>query len=315
MTMTAPTRDLSKLRLGTAPDSWGVWFPSDPHQVTWQQYLDEVPRAGYYYTELGPSGFMPQDPAQLQDEVGRRDLKICGGTVFAGLHRGKEALDKAIEDFGQEARLLSAVGGRYMVHLPDQYTDMHTGEATEAGEIDPEQWSNLISGSNELGRVMTEEYGVELVFHPHADTHVDTQQRIEQFLQDTDPRYVNLCLDTGHVSYCGGDNIQIIERFPERITYVHLKQVDPQVRERVRQAKLSLAEAVPLGVMTEPPYGEPAMPPLLDALANLDRDMFCVIEQDLYPVEPHIPLPIQARAAGYFTACGLGPVRKWPYTR
>ena len=69
--------------------------------------------------------------------------------------------------------------------------------------------------------------------------------------------YVNLCLDTGHIAYCDGDNIEIIERFPERITYVHLKQVDPEVRERVRREKLPLSEAVQLGVMVEPPYGEP----------------------------------------------------------
>ncbi len=94
---------------------------------------------------------------------------------------------------------------------------------------------------------------------------------------------------------------------------MHLKQVDPEVRERVRQEKLSLAEAVPLGVMCEPPFGEPSYPPLLAALANLDREIYTVIEQDLYPVEPHIPLPIQARAAGYMRSCGLGPVRRWPY--
>jgi inosose dehydratase len=94
---------------------------------------------------------------------------------------------------------------------------------------------------------------------------------------------------------------------------VHLKQVEPEVRERVRREKLSLAEAVPLGVMCEPPFGEPSFPPLLEALAKLDREIYTVIEQDLYPVEPHIPLPIQARAAGYMRSCGLGPVRRWPY--
>jgi inosose dehydratase len=311
--MTSAPADRSELRLGTAPDSWGVWFPSDPHQVTWQQYLDEVARAGYVWTELGPSGFLPQDPAQLRDELDRRGLRICGGTVFAGLHRGKDALDKAIEDFGKEARLLTAMGARHLVHLPEQYTDMHSGAATESGDIDREQWGNLVGGTNELGRVMAEEFGVELVFHPHADTHVDTQERIERFLTDTDPRYVNLCLDTGHIAYCGGDNVQIVERFPDRITYVHLKQVDPAVRERVRREKLSLAEAVPLGVMVEPPYGLPEMPPLLDALGRLGREMFAVIEQDLYPVTPDVPLPIGARTAGYFVACGLGPVRRWPY--
>ena len=134
--MTA-SNDLSRLRLGTAPDSWGVWFPTDPHQVGWKQYLDEVARAGYVWTELGPQGFLPQDPAQLRDELASRGLKVCGGTVFAGLHKGAEALDKAIADFGREARLLSAVGASYLVHLPEQYTDMHTGAATEAADARP----------------------------------------------------------------------------------------------------------------------------------------------------------------------------------
>jgi inosose dehydratase len=306
-------RDLSRLRLGTAPDSWGVWFSNDPHQVTWDVYLDEIARVGYVYTELGPQGFMPQDPARLQDELARRNLTVCGGTVFAGLHKGKPALDKAIADFGREAKLLAAVGGEYLVHLPEQYTDMRTGAATAAGDIDPEQWKNLVTGTDELARVIFEEYGVKLVFHPHVDTHVDTQTRIERFLGDTDAQLVNLCLDTGHVAYCEGDNVELIQRFPERITYVHLKQVDPVVRARALAEDMPLSEAVQLGVMCEPPYGEPDMPPLIEALGRLDREIFTVIEQDLYPVEPHIPLPIGARTAGYFVGCGLGPVRRWPY--
>jgi inosose dehydratase len=234
--------------------------------------------------------------------------------LFSGLHRGAEALKQAIDDFGREARLLTAVGARYLVDLPEQYTDMHTGATTQAAAIDPEQWKNLVAGTNELGRVLAEEYGVALVFHPHVDTHVDTQERIERFLTDTDPRYVNLCLDTGHIAYCGGDNVQIVERYPDRITYVHLKQVDPAVRDQAVAQGLPLSEAVKLGVMVEPPYGEPEMPPLLDALARLERDVFCVVEQDLYPVAPDVPLPIAARTAGYYVACGLGPVRRWPAT-
>lgn len=305
--------DLSNLKLGTAPDSWGVWFASDPHQVTWDVYLDEIARVGYVYTELGPQGFMPQDPAQLRDELDRRGLTVVGGTVFAGLHKGREALEKAKADFGREARLLAALGAEYLVHLPEQYTDMHTGEATDGTDIDPEQWKNLVTGTDELARHVFEEHGVKLVFHPHVDTHVDTQERIERFLVDTDPEYVNLCLDTGHIAYCEGDNVQIVERFPQRVTYVHLKSVDPQVRARALAENLPLSEAVKLGVMCEPPYGEPDMPPLLEALGRLGRQVYCVIEQDLYPVTPDVPLPIGARTAGYYVGCGLGPVRRWPY--
>jgi inosose dehydratase len=90
------------------------------------------------------------------------------------------------------------VGAEYLVHLPEKYTDMHTGQATQAGDIDPQQWKSLVTGTDELARVIHGEYGVKLVFHPH----VDAQVRIERFLADTDPDLVNLCLDTGHVSYC-----------------------------------------------------------------------------------------------------------------
>lgn len=305
---------LAKLSLGTAPDSWGVWFPRDDHQVGWKQYLDEIAAAGYLFTELGPQGFMPQDPNQLKEELGSRNLTCAGGTVFAGLHKGKDALEIAKQKFGQEAKLLAAVGAKFLVHLPEQWTDMHTGEAVQNAEIDPDQWNNLTQGTNELARYIWEEFGIHLVFHPHVDTHVDTQERIERFLEDTNPELVNLCLDTGHVAYCEGNNVQIVERFPERITYVHLKSVDPTIRKRALDEKLPLSETVKLGVMCEPWYGEPNMPDFLAALGQLDRDIFTIVEQDLYPVESHIPFPIGARTAGYYAGCGLGPVRRWPYS-
>src|SRR3954471_14227042 len=142
--------DLTQLKLGTAPDSWGVWFASDPRQVTWDVYLDEIARVGYVYTELGPQGFMPQDPGQLREELERRNLTVCGGTVFAGLHRGAEALEKAKAEFGREARLLSALGAEHLVHLPEQHTDQHSGQSTQGADLDPKQWKNLVTGTDEL---------------------------------------------------------------------------------------------------------------------------------------------------------------------
>src|SRR3954464_14020015 len=124
--MSAPT-DLSRLKLGTAPDSWGVWFPEDPHQVTWRQYLDEVARAGYVWTELGPQGFLPQDPEQLRDELGSRGLQVCGGTVFAGLHKGKEALGGASGPSGGGAGRLSGAGANSLTPLREHSPNMPPG--------------------------------------------------------------------------------------------------------------------------------------------------------------------------------------------
>ena len=306
-TTPAPGADLSRLRLGTAPDSWGVWFPDDPHQVPWHQFLDEVVQGGYQWIELGPYGYLPTDPEQLRDELGRRGLQLSGGAVFAGLHRGAEAYEQALKDCREEAALLGALGASHLVLLPEQYTDMHSGDALEPGELEPAQWNDLVTGMSALGKVLQEESGISLVFHPHADSHVDTQPRVERFLQDTDPSSVSLCLDTGHISYCDGDNLEIIRRFPTRIGYVHLKQVDPAVVRRVREERLSFADAVKLGAMVEPPGGIPAMEPLLAELGTLDVDLFAIVEQDLYPCEPDYPLPVATRTREYLNGCGLGP--------
>jgi inosose dehydratase len=146
-----------------------------------------------------------------------------------------------------------------------------------------------------------------LGFHPHVDTHVDTQRFIDKFLDDTDPEFVSLCLDTGHVEYCSGDNREIISRHPDRISYIHLKQVNPRVAAQAREERVGFYEAVQRGAMVEPPLGAPAMQPLLDDLAALNRDLRLIIEQDMYPAPVGSAKAIAARTRNYFTSLGLPP--------
>ena len=39
------------VKIGSAPDSWGVWFPQDNKQPPWPRVLDEIAEAGYEWTE------------------------------------------------------------------------------------------------------------------------------------------------------------------------------------------------------------------------------------------------------------------------
>jgi inosose dehydratase len=295
---------LARIRLGTAPDSWGVWFPEHPDQVPWTRFLDEAAEAGYGWIELGPYGYLPTEPERLRDELGRRDLKLSGGAVFSGLHHGPEALRTAIKECTAEAALLTALGARHLVSLPEGYSELD-GSINQPVELTPQQWTDLTTGMSALAQALYEESGVSLVFHPHADSHVDTQDRVTRFLDDTDPRYVNLCLDTGHIAYCGGDNLEIIRAYPERIGYVHLKQVDPALAHRARTERLSFAEAVRLDVMVEPPLGVPEMGPVLAELGALDVPLFAIVEQDMFPCPADRPKPVAARTHRYFTTCGL----------
>src|SRR5207237_13757 len=71
--------------IGTAPDSWGVWFPTDPKQTPPQRFLDEVAQVGYEYIELGPFGYLPSKEDDLRRELEARNLKVCAATAIASL--------------------------------------------------------------------------------------------------------------------------------------------------------------------------------------------------------------------------------------
>ena len=297
--------DYPKLHLGTAPDSWGVWMPGlDPLQTPWQRYLDEVQQAGYKYSELGPFGYLPADPGIVREEYAKRGLTLTGGTVFVALHKGREALEKAKADCDTEMAVIGPNGAKHLVILPEGYTDMD-GNLTASPTLTDDEWTSLNTGMSELGKYVTDKHGAVLVFHTHADSHVGTQEQIERFLDGTDPETVQLCLDTGHVAYCGADNLKLIADYPDRVQYVHLKQVDRAIQARVREEKLGFAPAVRLGAMVEPPLGEPDMVTLLAALGALGRDLYCIVEQDMYPCDFDTPLPIAVRTQQYFKGCGL----------
>jgi inosose dehydratase len=276
----------------------------DPLQTPWQRYLDEVQAAGYEYSELGPFGYLPTDAGIVREEYAKRGLTLTGGTVFVALHKGREALDKAKADCDTEMAVIGPNGAKHLVILPEGYSDLD-GNITGPTTLTDDEWASLNTGMSELGRYVADKHGAVLVFHTHADSHVGTQAEIERFLDGTDPETVQLCLDTGHVAYCGADNLKLIADYPDRVQYVHLKQVDRAIQARVREEKLGFAPAVRLGAMVEPPLGEPDMVTLLAALGALDRDLYCIVEQDMYPCDFDTPLPIAVRTQQYFKGCGL----------
>jgi inosose dehydratase len=296
-----------KLTIGTAPDSWGVWFPSDPEQVSADVFLREVVEAGYEAIELGPYGYLPSDPRELSDTLEAHGLSVLAGTVFSHLHR-PDAWDSVWKQVTDVAALTKAVGGEHIVVIPDVWRDHKTGANLESRDLTDEQWTALTTGHDELGRRILEEYGLHVQFHSHADSHVGYQPEIERFLESTNPAYVNLCLDTGHVAYYGGDSVELITKYPDRIGYVHLKQVNPEIVAEVLDHDLSFPEAVRMGSMIEPPLGVPDMPPVLDALAALDRPISGIIEHDLYPTTPEVPLPIAKRTRTYLQSCSSAAI-------
>lgn len=294
-----------QVTLGSAPDSWGVWFADDPKQTPWRRFLDEIAEAGYGWTELGPYAYLPTDPATLRNELAARGLGLCAGIAIGPLHTPTAVADVQ-QHLIEVCELSAALDAQFLVLIGDNYRDVLTGERRSVTTLDPEAWKRLTDTSNQLGRQAKEQFGLRLVFHPHADTHVEYTEQIEDYLAGTDPTYVNLCFDVGHHEYRGGDAVDFMRKHHERVPYLHLKSVDPDIREHVLATNPPFGEAVAMNMFVEPNLGSVDFPALADVLREIDYQGWGIVEQDMYPTEFDRPLPIAKRSYAYLRSLGLG---------
>ena len=295
----------AKLTIGVCPDQWGVWFPQDEKQIDWDVALDEMQTAGFSVMETGPFGYFPTDPAQLKDVMDEHGFRVVAGTGWGVLHK-TEAWAETERFFRAIGETHAAVGAEYVVHLPPMFRDEKTGAYTDDRTLGTEAWNLYISNANRLGRIMKQDYGLTMVLHPHGDSHIETPEDIDRVFQATDPEYVGFCLDTGHIVYGGGDPMELCRRYPERISYVHIKAMDAGIVQQAHDEDWPFVQAVNAGCSVAPPAGLPDMRDLIETLADLDKELYVVCEQDLYGWPKDLPLPNAVRTRDYLASLGLG---------
>jgi inosose dehydratase len=294
-----------KISVGSAPDSWGVWFPSDSRQTPWNRFLDEISAAGYGWTELGPYGYLPTDPKVLEPELAKRGLKVTGSFVLADLSSPEKwpEVERQLRGWGA---LFGALGAGFVVLIDDLYTDLFTGKPVSPARLDKPGFQRLVDTTRRVAEIARQEYGLKLVFHPHAETHVEHEDQIEALLDATEPELVSLCLDVGHHAYCGGDPVAFMRKHHARIPYLHLKSVDPVLRQRVMAENIPFAKAVAMDLFVEPSAGAVDFIALRDLLREIDYVGFGIVEQDMFPAPFDKPLPIARRIRAYLREIGIG---------
>jgi inosose dehydratase len=294
---------MMKVRIGTAPDSWGVWFPENEKQMPWERCLNEMAEAGYEGIELGPWGYLPNDYEKLKEELEKRNLELTATTLVGDLtsdSKTRELISLLDEMAKLQLRFDSA---KYVVLIDDCYTDLFTGELIRPPVLNDAEWDKFVNNVIKIRDHAKLNYGLEVVFHPHAQSHVETEEQIEKLLKDTD---INLCLDTGHHAYANGDPVSFMRKHYTRIPYLHIKSCDLEVRERMQKEGWPFAKAVSEGVMCEPEFGAVNMEEFVKVLSEIDYRGWAIVEQDMYPAPFDKPFPIAKRTRAYLKRIGMG---------
>ncbi len=300
-----PDPRYANLTIGVCPDQWGVWFPQDPQQIPWERALAEMAQAGFSVMETGPFGYFPTEPQRLKEVMDEHGFRVVAGTGWGILHQ-EEAWADTEATFRAIGQTHAAVGAEYVVHLPPMFRDEKTGEYTDERTLTGAAWDRYITNANRLGKIMKQDYGLQMVLHPHGDSHIETRQDIDRIFTATDPEYVGFCLDTGHIVYGGADNIDLIKTYPERISYVHIKAMDPDLVRQAHDDDWPFVAAVHKGCSVAPPAGEPDMPSVIEALADLDKPLYVITEQDMYGCDPSYPKPNAIKTREFLARHGLG---------
>src|SRR5579884_106938 len=232
------TNGSARFLFASAPDSWGVLdYPGPSWNQSYEKMLDEMVEAGYTGTELGPYGFFPTDPAILKPQLEKRNLKLLGSFVPVVLSDVASA-DVAVAHVRKVGDLLATLNAPFLVlaDAQSQERDRISGRVPKDGTTSwtSSEWKNVGKVVAEVARV-TKDFGLDLVFHPHVATYVETPEECERFYDVTAGTGIGLCLDTGHCAYGGGDPVAEAEKYRSVLRFVHIKDVDAQVLTQARR--------------------------------------------------------------------------------
>ena len=279
------------INIGNAPCSWGVEFADDPRNPSWQRVLDECKAAGYRGIELGPIGFMPEDPGVLGDALASRDLTLIGGVVFRAFHDPANWADVMGASI-RTCKALVAHGAKHLV-LIDSISPRRAptaGRANEAEQMDKAEWTSFVKRIRDVARMGLEVYGLTVSVHPHAAGFIDFEPEVERLLADIEPDILKICLDTGHSHYAGFDPVAFMKRHMQRISYMHFKDINPTIRAKAVASRTGFYDACAEGIFCNLGDGMTDFKTVRQMLLDHQFSGWCTVEQDCDPAGATSPL-------------------------
>lgn len=297
------------IKVANAPCSWGVIENTEGERGGYAVVLDEMQETGFTGTELGDWGFMPTDPNRLRVELEERGLALLASWVTVRLY-DKEYHQAGTAAAVRTAKLLAEVGGPgAIVVIGDDHSTVplrhdKAGRIKAEYSLDEEGWQVYTQGAMQVAAAVRRETDLRSVFHHHGATYVETPAEVAKFLSLTDPELIGLCFDTGHYALGGGDPVQGIRDYADRIWHVHFKDFDPSVVARADEEGWGYQQMICQGVFSELGQGSVDFPAVLKALRAIGYEGWIVVEQDVMP-EMGTPKESAARNRAYLQSIGI----------
>ena len=240
--------------------SWGM------HPITWRN--DDIPEVGAFNTledmllDLADTGFAGTECAgffppkeEVKAAAEARGIKIVAQWFSSFILR--DGVEAVIPDFEATCAYLEYLGATRVVVSEQTGSVQGIRDVcifTNKPVLTEEQWPVLAKGLNRLGDV-AHAHGLELVYHHHLGTVIQTKEETIRLMELTDPAKVSLLFDTGHAYVGDGDVMGLLEATIDRVKHVHFKDVRPEKMEESKAAERSFLDSFLAGMFTVPGDG------------------------------------------------------------
>lgn len=279
--------NVTSLRIATAPVNWNNSdLPGWREHIPFPQILDEMLRAGFRVTEYDAA--LGSDLEAISAEMAKRSMSFCGAYFWMDI-QDPEAFERDLASVAARCLMLHRIGCHHLI-VSDI---LRPNRVACAGVVPPDGSLSLgpdgyAAMARRLAQVaeMGTAFDISVHYHNHAGTLIETPQEVDALAANLTGSAVDLCFDTGHYAFGGGDPRRFIDDNADHIGYLHLKDIDPDVLTMARTLRSGFIEA--LRHIVFPPLGQGSVGAraIIQSLVQRRFDRFLVIEQDTCEGDP-----------------------------
>lgn len=274
-------------KLGIHPINWvGEDVQEHGDFYTYDQVMEEISMLGFKGTEI--SRKFPKDPVELKQALDKYKLQLTTqwkSVFFSDPDRHESELEayrkhvEFLKSFGCKVVSTAEIGGSMLNQDPTRGQD-----EIFVQRLDDDGWKYMVEGLNKAGEICREN-GMHLVYHHHAGTVVEQPEEIDRLMEMSDPEFVSMLYDTGHGYYGGNDPVQLLEKYYDRIKYIHLKDIRQDILDKARTEKYSIRQCIKNGLFTVPGDGCLDFHSIFNALIEKGYSNWALIEGEQDPLK------------------------------
>ena len=287
------TANQSNIRIGINPLTWtNDDLPSLGAETPLEVCLSEARQAGYSGIELGNK--FPRDASVLGPILEQHDISLVSGWYSARLL--ERSVEDEIEAMQDHLNLLRVLGSNVMV-VAEVSGCIHGDQSAPLSQrprMTDDQWGEYAARMTKLADYMAGE-GVKMAYHHHMGTVIETEAEVDKLMEMTGDN-VGLLLDTGHITFAGGNALSVARKHAKRIKHVHCKDIRPSILKDNLNRDSAFLNAVLEGVYTVPGDGCIDYLPIFEILKSVNYNGWIVVEAEQ---DPAIANPLTYAKMGY----------------